>query len=566
MRHPTSLTRLLLSASRGLILCATLAGLLGGLAGTALISVINAALHPDGAPPFALPLTLPQIFLALCLTMVLARLVAAMLVIRLQQATVFGLRMELSRLILGAPYPRLQALGASRLLVNLTEDIAAIATALEHIPWVCVNGATILGCLAYLGWLEPELLAAVLGIMAVGVVGFHLPKRRALRLLNDAREREDALFEHFRDLTAGIKELKLNRARRQDFFDGVLNGTAEAYRRRYVSGQSAYLIGAHFGNSLFFVAFGLILFVAPDYFPLPAATLSGFILTLLYMSTPLTGMLEILPLFGRAGIALDRINALRLALPPERSPRGSAVPSPLRAPKRLELLRVSHSYQREGGDGKFTLGPLDLCLKPGELVFLVGGNGSGKSTLALLVTGLYAPESGRIRLGGVDIDAGNRDHYRQHFSVVFSDFHLFDSLLGFSGDDLDQKAREYLAGLQLDHKVGVADGRFSTRNLSQGQRKRLALLVAYLEDRPFYVFDEWAADQDPVFKRVFYLEILPALKARGKTVLAISHDDQYFHVADRVVRLADGRLIQDAKPEAHAGTVVQALAWAEGRA
>src|SRR6185436_123287 len=110
---------------------------------------------------------------------------------------------------------------------------------------------------------------------------------------------------------------------------------------------------------------------------------------------------------------------------------------------------------------------------------------------------------------------------------------------------LDEKAADYLNKLQLHHKVQIKNGEFSTQALSQGQRKRLALLTAYLEDRPFYLFDEWASDQDPLFKNIFYTQILPALKARGKTALVISHDDRYFHLADRVLKLDYGKLVQD---------------------
>jgi putative ATP-binding cassette transporter len=139
----------------------------------------------------------------------------------------------------------------------------------------------------------------------------------------------------------------------------------------------------------------------------------------------------------------------------------------------------------------------------------------------------------------------NRDWYRQHFTVVFSDFFLFDSLLGLEAPQLDDKAREYLVKLQLNHKLEVKEGVLSTTQLSQGQRKRLALLTAYLEDRSIYLFDEWAADQDPTFKQLFYHSVLPELKARGKTVIVISHDDHYYDVADRLIKLEDGKLEYD---------------------
>jgi putative ATP-binding cassette transporter len=212
---------------------------------------------------------------------------------------------------------------------------------------------------------------------------------------------------------------------------------------------------------------------------------------------------------------------------------------------RIDLVAVTHRYRCEADDVNFTLGPLDLTLPPGELVFLIGGNGSGKTTLAMMLLGLYVPESGQILLDGQPVNDANREHYRQHFSAVFSDFFLFDKLLGLSDSGLDEQARVYLDRLKLSHAVRTHDGVFSTVRLSQGQRKRLALLTAYLEDRQVYVFDEWAADQDPVFKNIFYTELLPKLKARGKTVVVITHDDQYFRLADRCIKLDYGQIIHD---------------------
>jgi len=197
------------------------------------------------------------------------------------------------------------------------------------------------------------------------------------------------------------------------------------------------------------------------------------------------------------------------------------------------------------------VGPVDLCFEPGEVVFVIGGNGSGKTTLAKVLTSLYPLEAGEIRLDGVPIDDSNREAFRQLFSVVFSDFHLFDSLPGDGNAELDKRAEGYLTELMLDHKVTVSKGCLSTTDLSQGQRKRLALLTAYLEDRPFYIFDEWAADQDPEFKEIFYSKILPELKQRGKTVFAITHDDRFLCYADRCLKLEEGRVSQETVVESN---------------
>jgi putative pyoverdin transport system ATP-binding/permease protein len=265
----------------------------------------------------------------------------------------------------------------------------------------------------------------------------------------------------------------------------------------------------------------------------------------LYMMGPMQAMLDSIPNLGRAQVAVDRIEEVGLSLVPE--PRAA---EPLALPNspswtRLELRGVVRSYRREGQEGSFTLGPIDLALSPGEVLFLVGGNGSGKTTLAKLLLGLYAPEGGEVRFAGRTITDANREEFREHFAVVFSDFFVFEALLGLEASSLDDDARRYLTKLHLQQKVQVKDGALSTIDLSQGQRKRLALLSTYLEDRPIYLFDEWAADQDPYFKEIFYRSLLPRLKAQGKTVLVISHDDRYFDVADRVVRLSEGRIVFD---------------------
>jgi putative ATP-binding cassette transporter len=201
-------------------------------------------------------------------------------------------------------------------------------------------------------------------------------------------------------------------------------------------------------------------------------------------------------------------------------------------------------------DSSFQVGPLDFCLQQGKTVFVTGGNGSGKTTLIKILAGLYRPQLGQILVDGIPVTDSEVDDYRQRFSAIFFEFHLFDKLHGLPG--MDEEAASYLKYLRLDHKVRVEKGVLSTIDLSQGQRKRLALLTAYLEDRPIYIFDEWAADQDLEFRDFFYYEILSGLKRRKKTVIVISHDDRYFHLADRLVKLECGRVVEGAPDLKHA--------------
>ncbi|MGE3976114.1 MAG: cyclic peptide export ABC transporter [Nitrospira sp.] len=543
-----SLLRFLYRNSWRLVMLSMVAGLISGLASAGIIAFINSALEESQRT-----VALGVGFLGGIVLVVVTKVFSEVVLTRLGQDIIAQLRIHLSEQILRAPLRHVQELGHHRLLAALNEDTDVIAQAYVQIPLICVNGATVVGCLAYLGWLSWPMLAIVLGVMVFGALSFQAQEQQALHSFKQARETNDALFRHFQSILEGVKELKLHRERRQAFLATALRPTVTAYKRDFVKGMTVYAVATNWGMFLFYAVIGLVLFILPDWLALTPQAVAGSTLVLLYMMGPFSQIVETLPNVGRADVALEKVEALGLSLETSAAQdqiekrekvgtHGVGGPVLNIAWKRLEMVGVTHRYYREEEEGSFHLGPIELSFTPGELVFLIGGNGSGKTTLALLVLGLYAPESGAIRLDGVPIDEINREHYRQLFSAVFSDYHLFDQLFGLNRTGLDVQAGEFLDRLQLRGKVQVRGGEFSTQSLSQGQRKRLALLTAYLEDRPFYVFDEWAADQDPVFRRVFYEELLPDLKARGKTALVITHDDQYFSVADRCLRMDVGKI------------------------
>jgi putative pyoverdin transport system ATP-binding/permease protein len=259
-----------------------------------------------------------------------------------------------------------------------------------------------------------------------------------------------------------------------------------------------------------------------------------------------------LPVISRANIAFKRIAELaeQFSSPePHLLLNDKNVPKP--TIQRLELRDVHYAFPAVDGSQAFALGPVNLSIAQGEIVFIVGENGGGKTTLIKLLLGLYAPQGGEIFLDGEPVSAAGRDDYRQLFTTIFADYYLFDELV--QGDQqVPGDANRYLDRLEIAHKVSIRDGAFSTTDLSTGQRKRLALLNAWLEERPVLVFDEWAADQDPVFRRVFYTELLPELKALGKTIIVISHDDRYFDIADQLVRMQAGRVVSEKVPAAFA--------------
>jgi putative pyoverdin transport system ATP-binding/permease protein len=551
-----TLLKFILYSCRGMLVATIAMALLSGACNAGLIALVNVTLTRSAPPGRGLVWA----FVALGLGKVVSLFFSQAVLAGFSQKTIAELRRDLIRKILAVPLRDLEELGTPRILAALTDDVFNLTQALLALPIVSVNVAILLGGAAYLGWLSWQLLVAIMVVIAAGAGGYLLVVSSALRFCRCAREEEDKLFGHFRALTDGIKELKLHRSRRGAFFSSNIETVTERFQKYNVSAEYRFAGAQSWSHLLYFALIGLILFLAPNLGAFSPGTLSAYVITTLYLMGPLSGVLSSFSLFGRAGVALQKVQSLGVSLA-EHSTEACPVDKPeeRRSFHRLELCGVIHSYHREQEDSSFVLGPVDLSFQPGELVFLVGGNGSGKSTLAKIITGLYLPEAGVIRLDGVPVTNQNRDAYRQLFSAVFADFFVFDNLLGLHGADLDIRAGEYLEELHLKHKVRVANGALSTTAVSQGQRKRLALLTAFLEDRPFYLFDEWASDQDPHFKNVFYTRLLPDLKARGKTVLVITHDDRYFEMADRIIKLDYGRLATDGAETTEAGTAVEAL-------
>lgn len=524
---------------------AVLAGAVGGTATAGLLAVINEILNSEQA---AVGDRMFWTYVGLVLLVPVARIGSRFILARYGEGVGFRLRVDLTRRILDSPLRNLESLGSPRLMAALVSDIGSITNALGMIPLFSVNASIVLGCLLYLGWLSWPLMIGFVVFIAFGILSYRMPQLIGLKLFREVREEQDTLYKQYEGLTKGAKELKIHRERGLRFL-GEVEGTSGVLRRLNVSAATVFAAATASGELILFIALGLMLFMAPGWLGVERQVLSGYTLLILYMTNPLQFLLNSVPMLDRANVSVRKLRQLELTdATGDLAPRTVAtVPEP---PSwgRVELVGARYTYVHADTERDFAVGPVSLVFEPGELVIIAGGNGSGKTTFAKVLCGLYDLEEGELQLDGRPITEALRPWYWQHFSVVFSDFYLFDSLLGLEGPELDRQARFYLEKLQLHHKVRVEEGALSTTELSQGQRKRLALLTAYLEDRPVYIFDEWAADQDPVFKDVFYRTILPDLKARKKTLFVISHDDRYYDVADRVIKLVDGRVELDARP------------------
>ncbi|MBD2072294.1 cyclic peptide export ABC transporter [Leptolyngbya sp. FACHB-671] len=521
------------------IAIAAVAGLVSGGVNAKLIWLINQAVG-QAAVSYSL-----LYFLGLVTATLLTSTFSQFMLISLSQNAIYQLRLRLSENILAAPLQHLEMLGSNRLLATLTDDVRVLSHTVSVIPNVCTDLATIVGCLTYLVWLSSDVFIVIFAITAIAVWCTHSTLGKAQQLFAIAREEEDHLFKHFQAIATGTKELKLHRSRREEFLTEELQGSAATMRQKNIAAMRIFALADGLGQFSLFAILGFTLFILPRFVETSPAMLASYALTTTYLAIPIQNLLHRLPDFLRGNVALRKIERMKLALAQEAEldiPETHRItPQNVSQHCQIELEQVTYTYHPDGDEHGFTLGPVSLSLQPGQVTYLVGGNGSGKSTLAKLITGLYPAMTGKVSIDGVAIADHNREWYRQHFSAIFSDFHLFERCLGCDRPNLDHEAKHYLKQLQLDHKVSVRNGVFSTIHLSQGQRKRLALLTAYLEDRPIYLFDEWASDQDPLFRELFYREILVRLKEQGKTILVITHDDRYFHLADQIIKLEYGQ-------------------------
>jgi putative ATP-binding cassette transporter len=520
-------------------------GIVSGVSSAALMAMINDRLAEMANPNLAFF----RDFLILVAVAIGSQLGSRLILLRLATRAVRAWRVRLCEQLLKAPLRQLEEQGSSGLMATLTNDISEVTEALTKFPMQCVNAAVIVACFGYLFWMSWTLAAGFLVTMVAGIVTYECVIRRSRSHMQKLRDTWDELIEHFTALVDGNKELKLNRKRRDSFTEVELLPTATLMMNEAWKFNSTFAIAETSGQVFFYLLIISIPLLAPRMQVSSQEIITGFILMLLYMSSRISEFVGAIPVFHRADVSKKKIESLGIELGQEElviAP-GMALESSVMQARfnGIEMKQLTYQYQAEVAEDSFQLGPVNVAFAPGEIVFVIGGNGSGKSSFARLLTGLYTPSGGELRISGQLVDDSNRDEYRQHFSAVFSDFHLFKNLYEAMPEERRLRAERFLETLQLSKKVSLSDGSFSTVSLSAGQRKRLALLTSFLEDRQVYVFDEWASDQDPAFKQVFYYEILPELAARGKTVIVISHDDHYYRAARRIVRFENGRIIED---------------------
>ncbi|MCH8531604.1 MAG: cyclic peptide export ABC transporter [Saccharospirillum sp.] len=496
------------------------------------IHFINLTLASEGQVLRDHPLWLAALLIAALVLGISSQMMMSELGYRI----IYQLRGRLLQQVLNTTYEKMLSVGSPRIYAAITKDIRAMQDGFMVAPFFVYSLSIVVCALIYMFVLDWRIAFLVVGALMLSGVLAKFLTNKFQTLNHKERELEDDLFSAYREVLDGHKELQLNQSLGQKLIQRIMSGPAYLSMRYRTLADRYIVVNIHFMSNLtlFLIAVVFWLVYALNWGSLALAT--SFALTLMFVRQPINMALNQLPALVLARIALRKMASLDLGSDEQPEPVEPWPPW-----QRLTFQQVGYHYDKDVS--QFKLGPINLEIDRGDLVFITGRNGAGKTTLIRLILGLLTPRSGKIALDGKEVVADQKAWYRHGFSAVLADFHLFSDL---SASDQDAKTLvdQWLHKLDLSDKVSLQEGRYTTTALSTGQRKRLAMISAVLEARGIMVLDEWAADQDPVFRTRFYREILPELKARGYTIIVVSHDDRYFHVADRLLALENGALVE----------------------
>lgn len=525
-------------------------GIISGLSSFMFIQNVNRVLAQMLSGDYSNVVQNSALFFAIILIFIWTRRTLSYTIIKLSQSLFWDLRKQILSILLKANYDQVAA-KKNDINTAIVNDINALTQA----SWFAIDffSAVVLAlsCLAYLATISIVLFIITLATVLTGITVYSLNAQENAARFKVALELENKFLMNFNAMLNGFKEIFLAPLKGWAIYRDNIEPVANMSYTRNTKAHFGMLNNQITGQILFYTLISLVLLYFSRALNLAPNQTMGFVFTLLYLLGSIVTIMSLISIFMNASVAYNHIIELRNSLDAINLPAEKHLQKQYF--KRLTINNLEFHY-RELNQG-FSIGPIDLIVEKGDIIFIYGGNGSGKTTFVHCLLGLHDPTAGQISMNGLLITKQNFPEYKAIFSVIFSDFYLFEELFGIDHVD-EAKWNYYLSLFEIDNKVKLKGRRFSTIDLSTAQRKRLALIASLLEEKPVLILDEWAADQDPYFRKKFYLEIIPLLKKDGITVIAITHDDRFYHVADKLYRMDEGKLVEENVKEYSIGSLI----------
>jgi len=515
--------------------------LTSGISYSLILAVVNKAVSYVATGHVILEFRLFLMFIILSLIHLYAKKASFKRSILFCEDIIERIRLSIVEKIRHSEIRLLETTGSGVIYARLTEDTRSLTRTVPFISMAVVNFMSLISVFLYLitqsiqGFLFITILFGCSLLIYKSVYG---PAKEKIK---EARKKETIFFELLNDMLSGFKEIRINYQKNEDLFAdiyGIINESEQLKIDAQVSINNSFIVV----STTYYLMIGGIIFVLPVFNLVDNTAVVSLISSLLFVWGPLLVAFKSIPLYMMTSVSVDNLQSLIDTIDSFHFHTPDPPNKVVSTFNEICLKSVNFSYKDNEGSTLFQVGPIDFNLKNGEVVFVVGGNGSGKSTFMKLLSGLYYPDAGELSIDGTIVTPQTYQLYRESFTTIYTDFHIFET--PYSIQDVDPvEVDKLLKLMEIDHKTSFRNKKFTNMDLSTGQRKRLACIICLLEDKPIYVLDEWAADQDPKFKMYFYETFLENMRAMSKTVVAVSHDDRYFDRADRVVKMEMGKIV-----------------------